>query len=112
MPFGISSASEIWQHSIEEDLRDIEGAEIIVDDLVVWERNDEEHDKHLEQVLECALKSGLKLNCKKCKFSINCITYVGHIFHQMALNPTPSMWRQLLTCWSQTTRKSWQLLWV
>ena len=65
MPFGISSASEIWQRSMEEEFGDIEGAEIIVDDLVVWGRNDEEHDKRLEQVLERALKSGLKLNKKK-----------------------------------------------
>ena len=35
MPFGISSASEIWQRSMEEEFGDIEGAEIIVDDLVV-----------------------------------------------------------------------------
>ena len=35
-PFGIFSASEIWQRSMEEEFGDIEGAEIIVDDLVVW----------------------------------------------------------------------------
>ena len=89
MPFGISSASEIWQCSMEEELGDIEGAEIIVDDLVVWERNDEEHDKRLEQVLERALKSGLKLNRKKCKFSVNRITYVGHIFSSNGLESNP-----------------------
>ena len=52
-------------------------------------QNDEEHDKHLEQVLGQALKSGLKLNHKKCKFSINRITYVGHIFlsNDLELNP-------------------------
>ena len=64
MPFRISSASEIWQCSMEEEFGDIEGAEIIVDDLVVWGRNDEEHDKRPEQILEGALKSGLKLNKK------------------------------------------------
>ena len=62
MPFAISSASEIWQCSMEEEFGDIEGAEIILDDLLVWGHNNEEHDKHLKQVLECALKSGLKLN--------------------------------------------------
>ena len=68
MPFGISSANKIWQRSMEEEFGDIKGAEIIVDDLVVWGGgggwNDEEHDKRLEQVLERALKSGLKLNQK------------------------------------------------
>ena len=34
----------------------------------------------LSKVLECALKSGLKLNRKKCKFNVNGITYVGHFF--------------------------------
>ena len=48
MPFGISAASKIWQHSMEEEFGDIVGAEITADDLVVWGRNDEEHDKHLE----------------------------------------------------------------
>ena len=36
MPFRISSAREIWQRSMEEEFGDIEGAEIIVDYLVVW----------------------------------------------------------------------------
>ena len=89
MPFGISSASELWQCSMEEEFGDIEGAEIIVGDLVVWGRNDEERDKRLEQVLERALKSGLKLNRKKCKFSVNRITYVGHIFSSNGLEPNP-----------------------
>ena len=83
MPFGISSASKIWQRSMEEEFRDIEGDEIIVDEIaeiIVWVQNDEEHDKRLQQVLEHPMISGLKLNCKKCKFSVNRITYVGHIF--------------------------------
>ena len=56
MPFGISSATEIWQRSMEDEFGDIEGAEIIVDEPVVWGQNDEEHDKRHEQVLERALK--------------------------------------------------------
>ena len=76
MPFRISLASEIWQCSMKGKFGDIEGPEIIVDDLVVWGRNDEEHDKRLEQVLESALKPGLKLNRKICKFSVNRITYI------------------------------------
>ena len=35
MPFGISSASKIWQRSMEEEFEDTEGVEIIVDDLAV-----------------------------------------------------------------------------
>ena len=33
MPFGIKSASEVWQRKMEEEFGDVEGVEIIVDDL-------------------------------------------------------------------------------
>ena len=83
-PRQAKSGSAAWKKS-----SDIEGADIIVDGLAVWGRNDEEHDKRLEQVLERALKSGLKLNSKKCKFNVNRITYVGHIFSSNGLEPNP-----------------------
>ena len=55
---------------MEEEFEDIDCAEIIVDDLVVWGRNDEEYDKRLEQILERELKSGLKLNRKNASLAL------------------------------------------
>ena len=83
---------------MEEEFGDIEGAEIIVDDLVVWERNDEEHDKRLEQVLERSLISGLKLNKKNASLALIASHMWVISFHRTALNSTPSELRQLLTC--------------
>ena len=50
-------------------------------------QNDEEHDKRLEQVLEHALKSGQKMSRRK--FSIDHITYAGHIFKSNDIEPNP-----------------------
>ena len=36
MLFVIKSASEVWQHTMEEEFGDVEGIGIIVDDLCVW----------------------------------------------------------------------------
>ena len=36
MPFGIASAPEVFQNVMFHLFRDIEGVEVIVDDLVVW----------------------------------------------------------------------------
>ena len=36
MPFGIKSASEVWQHTMVEEFGDVEGVGIIVDDLCIW----------------------------------------------------------------------------
>ena len=52
---------------MEELFGDIEGYDVIVDDLIVWERNDEEHDI---RVLDRARKVQLKLNKKKCRIRV------------------------------------------
>ncbi len=51
LPFGIKSAPEVYQRVMEELFDDIEGCEVIADDLMVWERDNEEHDQRLEKSL-------------------------------------------------------------
>ena len=56
MPFGISSASEVWERTITEMFDDISGFEVVRDDDV------EEHDAVLRKVLDRALEKGLGLS--------------------------------------------------
>ena len=35
MPFGISSAPEVWQHTMHEFVQDLEGVEVIADDFLI-----------------------------------------------------------------------------
>ena len=51
-PFGIASAPEVFQNIMSHLFDDIEGVEVIVDDLVVWGENTEQHDVRLRQVLD------------------------------------------------------------
>ena len=44
LPFGIKFAPEVYQRTMEGLFGDIEGCDLIVDDLIVWARNHEEHD--------------------------------------------------------------------
>ena len=44
MPFGISSASEVFQKRNEEIFKDIEGVEIIMDDIIISVVDEEEND--------------------------------------------------------------------
>ena len=79
LPFGIKLVPEVFQRTMEELLNDIEGCDIIVDDLIVWGRNDEEHDQHLINVLDRAREVQLKLNKKKCKIRVEEVPYIiGH----------------------------------
>ena len=86
MPFGISTASEVFQRAMEEIFAGYPCA-IIVDDLLVWGTTLEEHDINLRKVLERAREVGLKLNMDKCKFRVNEVSYVGHKFTAAGLKP-------------------------
>ena len=44
---------------------DIDGVEVIVDDLLIWGTTEEEHDRRLKEVLERAKQRNLKLNRDK-----------------------------------------------
>ena len=88
MPFGISSASEIWQRAMEEEFGDIEGVEIIADDVVVWGRDHSEHDDRLDKLMTRVNEVGLKLNRKKCQFSTDRVSFVGHTLTSKVLEPS------------------------
>ena len=50
LPFGIKSASEVFQQTNTESFGDIAGVHIIVDDMIIASATKEEHDDILQQV--------------------------------------------------------------
>lgn len=59
--------------------QDIEGVEVIVNDLVVWGKDVEQHGVRLRQVLDRCCEHNLKLNREKCRFLVSQVHYVGHL---------------------------------
>ena len=51
-PFGILSAPEVFQNHTSKLFADMEGVKVIVDDLLIWGKDDEEHDTRLKQVFK------------------------------------------------------------
>ena len=88
MPFGINSASEVFQRTMELLFEDLPCA-IIVDDILVYGKDATEHDHNLRLILDRARKINLKLNPDKCKFRVPEVSYVGHIFTPNGLKPDP-----------------------
>uniref|UniRef100_A0A1X7SNP3 Reverse transcriptase domain-containing protein n=1 Tax=Amphimedon queenslandica TaxID=400682 RepID=A0A1X7SNP3_AMPQE len=62
LPFGISSAPELFQKRISEILRGCDGVVGLIDDVLVYGRSDEEHHQRLMKVLERLKKEGVTLN--------------------------------------------------
>ena len=89
LPFGVCSASEVFQREMENIVEDLEGVEVIVDDLLIWASTKEEHDKRLRAVLQRARERGLRLNPEKSQVCRSSVTYVGHTLCKDGLTPDP-----------------------
>ena len=89
LPFGINTAPEVSQNIMSHLFDDIEGVEVIVDDLVVWGENTEQPDFRLRQVLDRCRERNLKLNKDKCRFRVSEVSYVGHLLSADGVKPDP-----------------------
>ena len=87
--FGTSSASEVFQHAISEELRDIPYALNISDDVIVFGKTQEDHDIALESVFKRFSSRGLTLNKEKCEFSKDKLTFFGFVFSANGISPDP-----------------------
>lgn len=89
MPFGLNCASEIYKSVMSRMVEDIDGAEVIVEYILVWGENLTEHDERLKKVLERARDYNLKLSTEKCEFRRKEVTYVGHVLSSEGLKADP-----------------------
>ena len=89
MPFGLNSASEVFQRSMEQIFAGYPCA-IIVDDIMIGGKTAGEHDANLRKVLNRAREVNLRLNLLKCRFRLNEVGYVGHVFTNEGLKADPS----------------------
>ena len=85
--FGISSAPEVYQHVIQQALQNCEGAANILDDIIIHGRNNEEHDKRLQRVLERLKEKNLTLNEEKCRFHMTQMVFMGLVLTNNGIGP-------------------------
>lgn len=82
MPFGISSAPEVFQRRMCEVVEGLKGVEVVADDIVVvgfGETEDiatRDHDQNLQVTLQRCLERNLKLNARKLRLRLKEVRHV------------------------------------
>ena len=87
LPFGIKSASEVYQRFMSDMVHDLPGCEAIIDDLIIWGKDMEEHDARLKAVMQRVRENNLKLSVDKCEFRKDRVSYVGHVLTAEGVKP-------------------------
>ena len=78
--YGINSAFESFQHQIEQVVSGCSRVKSINDNMIIWEKDLQEHDKKLQNLSSKLKKYKLKLNPKKCIFITDQVLFASHIF--------------------------------
>lgn len=91
LPFGISSAPEIFQRMMSSILIDLEGHGVIchMDDVLIYGQTEKEHDSRVRTVLQRMKDAGMTLN-EKCEFSKKKIQFLGHILSSDGIQADPA----------------------
>ncbi len=82
---GLKNAGAIFQRVMEWALRDLEGVDVYVDDVIVgstgatWDELVENHDRALRAVMERLAHHDLKVEAKKAQLFMEEIEFCGHI---------------------------------
>jgi len=83
IPFGLATAPATFQKLMHELLSGLifNGVIVYLDDILVYGRSKEEHDKLLEEKFKRIFPSGLKINPEKCKFHQKELIFLGHTIY-------------------------------
>jgi hypothetical protein len=89
LPMGLVCSSEVFHKTIKAMFSDIPRVDNWVDDILIWGRNQKEHDEALNAALTRAKHRNLTLKKKKCEFAQKEIKYIGHIIGKEGIKPDP-----------------------
>ena len=70
---------------------------VYLDDILVFSKNDADHEKHVRQVLQRLRENKLYARSSKCTFFTDTIEYLGHVIGPDGIKPNPSLVKAIVT---------------
>ncbi len=67
-----------------------------MDDVMIFGRNQQEHDARLDAALQAIRSAGVTLNRDKCKFYQDRITFLGHVIDRNGITADPQKKRAVV----------------
>jgi transposase InsO family protein len=90
LPFGLASAAEIFRKYLDAIISGIKGVIAYMDDILIYAKTIEEHDKIMKEVLQKLLEAGVRLNYKKSVLRQEKVKFIGYIISQGSVQMDPA----------------------
>ncbi|XP_063585382.1 uncharacterized protein LOC134762766 [Penaeus indicus] len=108
MPFGLRNAPATFQRLINGVIRDLEGVQAYLDDLVITSDTWEEHLERLRALLARLAEAELTINLAKSEFGHAKVIFLGHVVGGGTVAPVTAKVEAILQYPTPTDRKSLQ----
>ena len=95
LPFGLCVSQDIFQQKMDQILELCPGTVGISDDIGVFGKTEQEHDKNLLNLMKVAGEKGLVFNFEKCEIKKPSIKFFGLIFDSEGVHPDPDKIRAI-----------------
>jgi hypothetical protein len=107
MAFGLTNAPAYFMYMINKVFMEYLDKFIVVfiDDILVYSRNEEEHERHLRLVLQKLRHHKLYAKLSKCEFWLKQVAFLGHVISKGGISVDPSKVQGVLS-WKAPTSVS------
>jgi hypothetical protein len=81
MPFGLTNAPAVFQHLMNDIFREYmeEFVMVYLDDILIFSKDQETHNKHVRLVLVTLREHGLYAKLEKCEFDKSSVAFLGYV---------------------------------
>jgi hypothetical protein len=81
MPFSFTNAPEVFQHLMNDIFQKYMDKFVVVylDDILIFSKNQEDHDKHVRLVFAKLREHGLYAKLEKCEFDKSLVEFLGYV---------------------------------
>ena len=105
MPFGMKNAPATFQRMVNKLVRDIDGCEGYIDDVVIFSDNWSDHIHQIKRFFQIMREAKLTINLMKSEFGKATVKYLGHIVGQGQVRPLDAKIQTIVKYPIPTSRK-------
>jgi hypothetical protein len=99
MSFGLTNAPAYFMYLMNKVFMEYlkKFVVVFIDDILIFSKNEEDHDEHLRVVLQKLRENQLYAKLSKCEFWLKEVLFLGHIISEGGISVDPSKVKDVLS---------------